>query len=104
MESKLLKVPLERRREGGLRAAGNVFKNDSWDLSAQPRRRARSARCPLPLLAKGGEKWGTLPGRSRNNLRNLRESLDRGGFVFFHVEDGVQLGDLKQVVNFFGEV
>src|SRR6478609_6635189 len=35
---------------------------------------------------------------------NLAERLDCAGFVVFHVEDGVQLGDLQQVVNFFGQV
>ncbi len=34
----------------------------------------------------------------------LFEALDRRGFVIFHVEDGVQFGDLQQVVHLLGEV
>ena len=34
----------------------------------------------------------------------LVEGLDRSGFVVPHVKDGVQLGDLEQVVNFLGQV
>ena len=34
----------------------------------------------------------------------LFEGLDGGGFVVFHVEDGVELGDLQQVVDFFCEI
>jgi hypothetical protein len=34
----------------------------------------------------------------------LFESLDRGGFVVFYIENSVELGDLKQVVHLFGEV
>src|SRR5579863_5722465 len=34
----------------------------------------------------------------------LLERLDGGGFVVLHVEDGVELGDLKQVVDLLGEV
>jgi hypothetical protein len=34
----------------------------------------------------------------------LFEALDRGGFVIFHVEDGIQFGDLQQVVHLLGEV
>src|SRR6185312_12345712 len=32
------------------------------------------------------------------------EGLDGAGFVVLYVEDGVELGDLEQVVNLFGEV
>jgi hypothetical protein len=34
----------------------------------------------------------------------LFERLYRRRFVVFHVEDGVELGDLKQVVDLLGEV
>jgi hypothetical protein len=34
----------------------------------------------------------------------LREGLHGRGFVVFHVEDGVELGNLQQIVNFLGEV
>src|SRR5262249_36389983 len=33
--------------------------------------------------------------------KNSGEGLDCGGFVVFDVENGVELGDLEQVVNFF---
>jgi len=35
---------------------------------------------------------------------DLLEGFDGGGFVVFHVEDGVELGDLQQVVHLLGEV
>ena len=35
---------------------------------------------------------------------DLLEALDGGGFIVFYIEDGVQLGDLKQVVHLLGEV
>src|SRR5271155_4405942 len=34
----------------------------------------------------------------------LFKALDRGGFVIFNVEDGIQFGDLQQVVHLLGEV
>ncbi len=34
----------------------------------------------------------------------LLEALDRGGFVVLHVEHGVELGDLKQVMHLLGEI
>src|ERR1700722_8279416 len=37
-------------------------------------------------------------------MEALAEGLDRAGFVVFHVEHGVQLGDLQQVMNFLGQV
>ncbi len=47
-----------------------------------------------------GEKWGT--GNHRG--KTLLERFYGGSFVVFHVEDGVELSDLQQVVNFFGKV
>src|SRR5262249_40580543 len=37
-------------------------------------------------------------------LRVLLERFDGGSFVVFHVENGVELGDLEQIVDLFGEV
>ena len=37
-------------------------------------------------------------------LGSLFEGFYGGGFVVFHVEDGVELGDLEQVVHLLGEV
>ena len=63
-----------------------VFRNGNWAKS--------------PLLAKNARN-----GAPETRLEELLlERLDRGGFVVFHVEDGVELGDLKQVVDLLGEV
>jgi hypothetical protein len=35
---------------------------------------------------------------------NLAERLNGCGLVFFYVENGVQLGDLEQVVDLLGQV
>src|SRR5215469_11345234 len=35
---------------------------------------------------------------------DLLERLDGGGFVVFHVEDGIELGDLQQIVDLLGQV
>ena len=62
----------------------------------------------LPLTGKGKptSEADSRVGPRRHNKENrlLRERLDRGGFVVLHVEHGVQLGDLQQVVNFLGQV
>ena len=47
----------------------------------------------LPTSRRRREKWGTRP--ALPTLTALFERLDGGGFVVFHVEDGVELGDLK---------
>ena len=49
---------------------------------------------------------GPVPGSGATDIksRGLFEALDRGGFVVFHVEDGIQFGDLQQVVHLLGEV
>jgi hypothetical protein len=36
--------------------------------------------------------------------RSLLEGLDCGGLVLFYIENGVELGDLKQVVHLLGEI
>lgn len=54
-----------------------------------------------PTSRKCSEKWGT---RFLDLRLSLFECLDCRGFVVFHVENGVELGDLKQVVHFLGEV
>src|ERR1700734_4010776 len=36
--------------------------------------------------------------------RNLLERLDRRCLIFLHIKDGIQLGDLQQVMHFLGEV
>jgi len=38
------------------------------------------------------------------STRHLFESLDGGSFVVFHIENGVELGDLQQIMHFLGEV
>jgi len=43
---------------------------------------------------------GTLPRRAGG----LLEGFDGGGFVVLHVKDGVELGDLEQIVHLLGEV
>jgi hypothetical protein len=54
-----------------------------------------------PLLANRRREVGRL--RPVHMLGDgLLERLYGGGFVVFHVEDGVELGDLKQIVHFFG--
>ena len=44
------------------------------------------------------------PSRHNSAERLLRESLHSRGFVVFHVEYRVQLGDLEKVVNLLGEI
>ena len=58
-------------------------------------------RVKSPLLAKNCEKWGT---QTWNRGKVLLERFDGRGFVVFHVEDGVELGDLEQIVDLLGEV
>ncbi len=45
-----------------------------------------------------GSPWFDKP------LRLFGERFYASCFVFFHIEDGVELGDLQQVVHFLGEV
>ena len=51
---------------------------------------------------------GRAPSRQQQNLscwrRSLLEAFYGGGFIVFHVEDGVEFGDLQQVVHFLGEM
>ena len=39
-----------------------------------------------------------------NNGISLVKRLHRAGFIISHIEDGVELGDLQQVVHFLGQV
>src|ERR1035437_3488255 len=41
---------------------------------------------------------------TRGRCPALLERLDRGSFAVFHVEHGVELGNLKQIIDFLGEV
>src|SRR5579862_9373429 len=47
---------------------------------------------------------GMLAKTCAAKVRGLFERFDRGCFVVFHVEDGVEFGDLKQIVDLLGEV
>ena len=53
-----------------------------------------------PTSREDREKWGILDGEEFA----LLERLDGGGFVVFHVENGVELSDLEQIVDLLGEV
>ena len=66
-----------------------------------------------PPFAKKREGWATqMSGlgldnhsRARCSLtRSLFKGLDRRRFVFFHVENRVELGDLEQIVHLLREV
>src|SRR5262245_31701589 len=52
----------------------------------------------------GTRGWRDPSPRTKVNSSLLSESLHRIRLVILDVEDGVQLGDLEQVVDFFGEV
>jgi hypothetical protein len=58
----------------------------------------------VPTSRQGREKWGTRRNVFRREWPDLLERFDRRSFVVFHDEDGVELGDLKQVVDFLSEV
>src|ERR1019366_6714474 len=40
----------------------------------------------------------------RNRYGSLLEGGDRRGFIVFNIKDGVELGDLQQVMHFLGQV
>ena len=65
-----------------------------------PNQNLRRGLRPRPFKATAPAKWRQLQDEQR--YRALLEGLDRG--VFLHVEDGVELGNLQQVVDFLGEV
>ena len=66
-------------------------------------RQAREICLGLHRIGKGAdEAGGYRPLETMEIL--LAERLYGGRFVVFHVEDGIELGDLQQVVNFLGEV
>ena len=51
----------------------------------------------VPTSRESCEKWGTLASAQiiRTGHAALLEGLDGSGFVVFHVEDGIELGDLQ---------
>src|SRR5260370_11271861 len=57
-----------------------------------------------PLLAKDARNGAPWVQHNPTKYGTLLERFDRGSFVVFHVEDGVKLGDLQQVVHLLGEV
>jgi hypothetical protein len=55
-----------------------------------------------------GQPWAAVHTQSHNRTHNLFgeevvEGFYGGEFVFFYVEDGVELGDVEDVLDFFGE-
>ena len=54
-----------------------------------------------PTSRQHREKWGT---RIESRGGTLLERLYGRSFVVFHVEYGVELGDLQQIVDFLGEL
>src|SRR5271165_4672185 len=54
-------------------------------------------------VLRAGHSWAS-PRRPKKWGMWLAERLHRPGLVLSHIEDGVQLGDLQQVVNFLGQV
>ena len=69
------------------------------------------------IAGTGGKKWRPFPkwtngrwGQSRTGprLKNLQQTLikrfDCCRFVVFHIENGIEFGDLEQVVHFFGQI
>ncbi len=61
-------------------------------------------RTPLPQDDKGLESGRRGLGPRPLQDISLLEAFDSGGFIVLHVEDGVKLGDLEQVVHLLGEV
>ena len=58
-----------------------------------------------PSAWKGGLSPADRPGRPPLQMaKDLPESFDRCGLVVFHVEDGIELGDLQQVTDFLREM
>ena len=55
----------------------------------------------VPTSRRLREKWGT---RIASRGGALLERLHGCGFVVFHVEYGIELGDLQQIVDFLGEL
>src|SRR5262249_24393410 len=69
----------------------------SWDSEERNELRARA-----PVAPDGTVRTGRAPGRQTTD--GLAERLDRLRFVVLHVEDGVQLCDLQQVMHLLGQV
>ena len=98
-------------------AAGGGTREKYWQkLPVTGRCKAgRQSGCPLAALVNQrpplAESARTGPPQARSGISRvwLRSSLfaERfyaGCFVFFHIEDGVELRDLQQVVHFLGEI
>jgi len=51
-----------------------------------------------------GKRASLGPALVDRNLKNLVKRFDCCRFVVFHVEHGIELGDLEQIVNFFGQI
>ena len=51
-----------------------------------------------------GRPEGLRPAWKRKTGARLRETADRGGFVFVNVEDGIEFRDLEQIPDSLGEV
>jgi len=91
-------------REGvALRGAGRQFS----------RKLPEKGSCRGPQHARfwrdGVERWGSAPACHTLAVTSsasalLVESFYARCFIFLHIEDGVQLRDLQQVVYFLGEV
>src|SRR6476620_6733270 len=74
---------------------GGGMRPKAENRSASPRNgNAGRRKRPAELASLLEKSWSHL----------LAERLYGGRFVVFHVEDGVELGDLQQVVDFLGEV
>ena len=58
----------------------------------------------LAVLSRIGMRQGRAVPENGPTQAGLLESFDCCGFVVLHIEDGIQLGDLQQVVDFFGQV
>src|SRR5215467_9721952 len=71
------------------------------DFQSLNRQIAQSSIRAAPTSRRHREKWGT---RIASRGGALLERLHGCGFVVFHVEYGIELGDLQQIVDFLGEL
>jgi hypothetical protein len=96
-------------------------KANNWPVAPTMRwnypKRMRNSVFPRALKAHPSANPAALRGRPDGGVRAyvgialafpfaaaLVERLYRSGLVVSHIEDGVELGDLQQVVNFLGQV
>ena len=86
------RVPRSHRfaRPGNVAAWLVVDRPRSGGGNPTSRKEARSGAPRLPFVERGAEV--------------LLEGFDRRGLVFLHIEDGVELRDLQQIMDFLGEV